>query len=328
MNLALLRRARRNRSSTAIRRLTRETHITRDDLIWPLFHHGGSGNVLINSMPSVERHDLKSLEKQAAFAFDLGLPAIALFPCIENSLKDPTGSHAYHPSNILFSALQKIKNNNSELLLIADVALDPYTTHGHDGILNASGIEILNDQSVAALCKLAVASADAGADIVAPSDMMDGRVEAIRLALDEAGHQNVLILSYAAKYASAYYGPFREAVGSKVEGPPISKSTYQMDPANAREALLESVLDENEGADILMIKPAGAYLDIIRSVRESSLLPIAAYQVSGEYAQIHAAAHLGWLDYEKTRDESLLAIKRAGADMIFSYFAAEIAENL
>jgi porphobilinogen synthase len=211
------------------------------------------------------------------------------------------------------------------LAVITDVALDPYTSHGHDGVLTADGRDVANDESVEILCRLAVKEAQAGADIVAPSDMMDGRVGAIRRALDDAGYQKTLILAYSVKFASAYYGPFRDAVGSKIGKDAISKATYQMDPANIREALRESRLDEEEGADILMVKPAGAYLDVIRAVSEATDLPVAAYQVSGEYAQIHAAARLGWLDYERTRDESLLAIKRAGADMILTYFAKEVA---
>ncbi|MFV0338048.1 MAG: porphobilinogen synthase [Chthoniobacterales bacterium] len=328
MSQPLLRRMRRNRSSHAIRRLVAETSVGRDDLIWPLFHHGGSGAETISSMPNVFRHDLDGLKKQAQRACDLGIPAIALFPCIETSLKDATGSHACAESNILFRAVREIKKELPQLLLIADIALDPYTSHGHDGILNPIGNKILNDQTVEALCRLSLAAANAGADIVAPSDMMDGRIKAIRQTLDAEGHQDVLILSYAAKYASAYYGPFRDAVGSKTVDAPLDKSTYQMNPANVREARLETKLDEEEGADILMIKPAGLYLDIIHAVREQTLLPLAAYQVSGEYAQIHAAAKLGWLDYEKTRNESILAIKRAGADMILTYFAPEIAANL
>jgi porphobilinogen synthase len=211
--------------------------------------------------------------------------------------------------------------------VIADVALDPYTDHGHDGLLDQRG-GVENDRTVESLCRLAVAQAEAGADIMAPSDMMDGRVKAIRSVLDAAGSHQIGILAYAAKYASAYYGPFRDAVKSGRVDAPLDKRGYQMDPANVREALLEVKLDEEEGADMVMVKPAGAYLDVIRAVRETTLLPLAAYQVSGEYAQIHAAARLGWLDYASTRDESLLAIKRAGADMILTYFAAEVAPLL
>ena len=214
-----------------------------------------------------------------------------------------------------------------ELVLVADVALDPYTDHGHDGVLTKDGRGVDNDPTVEILCALAVMEAEAGADMVAPSDMMDGRVGAIRAALDVAGRTDVCILAYAAKFASAYYGPFRDAVGSR-QAAPISKATYQLDPANVREALREVELDEREGADMVMVKPAGPYLDVIRAVREQTKLPLVAYQVSGEYAQIHAAAQAGWLDYDQCRDESLLAIRRAGADLILTYFAREMAEKL
>jgi porphobilinogen synthase len=328
MKLQLLRRPRRNRSRAALRRMVRETTLLREDLIWPLFFHGGTGNIEIASMPGVLRHDLASLETACRQACDLGIPAVALFPCIDSSDKDAEGSLALQSGNILFRALRRLRLACPDLILITDVALDPYTNHGHDGILSADGSCVVNDATVEKLCQLAALEAEAGADVVAPSDMMDGRVEAIRRFLDSAGHENTLILSYAAKYASAYYGPFRDAVGSKQGKDAIDKKSYQMDPANGREAILETGLDELEGADWLMVKPAGPYLDIIRSVRETSPLPLAAYQVSGEYAQIHAAARLGWLDYEKVRDESLIAIKRAGADLILTYFAPEVAGNL
>ncbi|HEY5743888.1 MAG TPA: porphobilinogen synthase, partial [Terrimicrobiaceae bacterium] len=230
--------------------------------------------------------------------------------------------------NLLYRAVRRLKQALPELLIITDVALDPYTSHGHDGVLSSNGSNINNDDTVAILRRLAVKEAQAGADIVAPSDMMDGRVAAIREALDEEGFQDTIILSYAAKYASAYYGPFRDAVGSKVGQDAISKVTYQMDPANVREALREIALDAEEGADIVLVKPAGPYLDVVRAVKESTHLPVAAYQVSGEYAQIHAAARLGWLDYQRTRDESLLAIKRAGANFVFTYFAKEVALSI
>ncbi|MFM8683492.1 MAG: porphobilinogen synthase, partial [Chthoniobacterales bacterium] len=237
------------------------------------------------------------------------------------------GTHPLSPDNLLFRALREVKSAVPQLVLIADVALDPYTDHGHDGLLTKGGGDVDNDPTVEILQQLAVKEAEAGADIVAPSDMMDGRVGAIRAALDAAGRINTCILAYAAKFASAYYGPFRDAVGSN-QKTPISKKTYQLDPANVREAIREVELDEREGADMVMVKPAGPYLDVIRAVRENTCLPLAAYQVSGENAQIHAAAKAGWLDYEKTRDESLLSIKRAGADIILTYFAREIAERL
>jgi porphobilinogen synthase len=321
-------RPRRLRRTAALRRLVRETRVSADDLIYPLFVHEGSQNVDVPSMPGVVRHSADSLVRECEAARTAGIPAVAVFPAIDSSLKDPQGSVGLAEDGLLYRAVRRIKAELPDLLVITDVALDPYTSHGHDGVLTPDGSDVDNDATVEILCRLAVAEARAGADIVAPSDMMDGRVGAIRSALDEAGFSQVAILSYAAKYASAYYGPFRDAVGSKIGGDSISKASYQMDPANSLEALREVVLDEREGADIVMVKPAGAYLDVIRAVREATRLPVAAYQVSGEYAQIHAAARLGWLDYERTRDESLLAIKRAGADMILTYFAREVAERL
>jgi len=325
MNLPI--RPRRLRQSPAIRRLVRETRLCTDDLIQPLFVHEESGSVEVASMPGVMRHSLDSLIRECEQIAALGIPAVALFPCIAAGNKDAGGAHGVAEENLLFAAVRQVKKAVPELAIITDVALDPYTSHGHDGVLTADGRDVDNDATVKVLCQLAVKEAEAGADIVAPSDMMDGRIGAIRAALDKAGFSRTLILAYAAKYASAFYGPFRNAVGSAIEKDAISKATYQMDPANSREAIREIMLDEKEGADIVMVKPAGAYLDVIRAVKESTLLPVAAYQVSGEYAQIHAAARLGWLDYESTRDESLLAIKRAGADMILTYFAREIAER-
>ena len=326
--LDLLRRMRRNRSTPAVRALIRETTLRRDDLIQPLFVRAGDGATEpVESMPGVVRHTVATLSEECRRIEGLGIPAVALFPCIWRGLKDAAGSHACDPGNILYAAIQVVRKAAPGLAVIADVALDPYTDHGHDGLLDPDG-HVENDATVEALCRLAVAQAEAGADIVAPSDMMDGRVRAIRWRLDTAGFQRTGILAYAAKYASAYYGPFRDAVQSGVIRAPLDKRGYQMDPANVREALHEVRLDEEEGADMVMVKPAGAYLDVIRAVRQASLLPLAAYQVSGEYAQIHAASRLGWLDYEATRDESLLAIKRAGADMILTYFAAEVAASL
>jgi len=326
-SLDLLRRMRRNRTSPAIRALVRETILRPEDLIQPLFVRAGTGDPEpVASMPGVVRHSETTLVEECLRIADLGIPAIALFPCIEAEKKDAEGSHACDPENILFAAIRAVKSACPSLTLITDVALDPYTSHGHDGLLNERGM-VENDATVEALCRLAAAQAEAGADLVAPSDMMDGRVRAIRTALDDSGFHHTGILAYAAKYASAYYGPFRDAVKSGT-AEPLDKRGYQMDPGNVREALHEVMLDEEEGADIVMVKPAGPYLDVIRAVRESTLLPLAAYQVSGEYAQIHAAARLGWLNYEATRDESLLAIKRAGADMILTYFAAEVAASL
>lgn len=324
----LLRRMRRNRATPALRSLVRETVLRTEDLIQPLFVRAGEGSPeVVASMPGVMRHTISSLVEECRRIASLGIPAVALFPCIAPEVKDAGGTHATDATNVLFSAIRAVKEDCAALTLIVDVALDPYTDHGHDGIPDGRG-SLDNDATVEALCRLAAEQASAGADIVAPSDMMDGRVGAIRSALDASGHQGTGILAYSAKYASAFYGPFRDAVGSAKGAAPLDKRTYQMDPANLREALLEVELDEKEGADMVMVKPAGPYLDVIRAVREKTALPLAAYQVSGEYAQIHAAAQLGWLDYVATRDESLLAIKRAGADMILTYFAAEVAASL
>lgn len=328
MPLDLLQRPRRTRRSESLRRLVRETALHPQDLIWPLFIHEESGDKAIDSMPGISRLGRESLIEACGRALELGIPAVALFPSIPASLKDDAGTHAFESSNLLYLSVAEVKRCFPQLLVITDVALDPYTSHGHDGLLVDGGGAVDNDQTVEALSRLAILEAAAGADIVAPSDMMDGRVQAIRRALDAAGYHETAILSYAAKFCSAYYGPFRDAVGSKIGKDAISKATYQMDPANAREALREVRLDVEEGADIVMIKPAGPYLDVIRSVREAVHVPVAAYQVSGEFSQIHAAARLGWLDYERTRDESLLAIKRAGADMILTYFAPEVAAAL
>ena len=325
---ALLRRMRRNRATPSVRALMRETVLRVEDLIQPLLVRAGEGDPeLVASMPGVVRHTVSSLAEECRKVADLGIPAVALFPKIESALKDPKGTHATDSGNVLYAAIRAVKKAVPGLTLIVDVALDPYTDHGHDGIPDGKG-SVGNDATVEALCRLAVSQAEAGADIVAPSDMMDGRVAAIRRALDAGGFLNTAILAYSAKYASAYYGPFRDAVGSGKVSAPLDKRTYQMDPANVREALLEVELDEREGADMVMVKPAGPYLDVIRAVREKTTLPLAAYQVSGEYAQIHAAAQLGWLDYASTRDEALLAIKRAGADMILTYFASEVAAQL
>ena len=325
--MQLTTRMRRMRASEGLRRMVCETRLGVADLIYPLFVHAGASNEPVASMPGVERRSVPDLVRECREAFDLGIPAVAIFPVIEADKKDARGTHALAKDNLLFRALGEVKAAVPELVLIADVALDPYTAHGHDGVLTADGREVVNDATVEILAELAVLEARAGADLVAPSDMMDGRVGAIRAALDAAGRTDTGILAYAAKFASAYYGPFREAVGS-AQAAPISKATYQLDPANVREALREVELDEREGADMVMVKPAGPYLDVIRAVREQTKLPLAAYQVSGEYAQIHAAARAGWLDYAKCRDESLLAIKRAGADLILTYFAREVAEGM
>jgi porphobilinogen synthase len=308
--------------------MVRETHLHVSDLIWPLFVQEGPDRTEVESMPGVFRNPIDSLLRCCEEAQQWGIPAVAIFPSIEPALKDPSGSHGLDPENLLYRAVRAVKEKFPNLVVITDVALDPYTSHGHDGLLSADGSTVDNDSTVEALCRLAVMEAAAGADMVAPSDMMDGRVGAIRAALDGAGHQSVAIIAYSAKYASALYGPFRDAVGSKIGKDSISKSSYQLDPANRRESRFEVLTDELEYADIVMVKPASYYLDIIREVSDNSRVPVAAYQVSGEYAQIQAASKLGWLDYERTRDESLLAIKRAGADLILTYFAREVAEEI
>lgn len=330
-SLLLTRRSRRNRRNQAIRDLIQETSLQISDLIQPLFVVDGNGAPEpVASMPGVSRYGIADLVERCEALAELGIPAVALFPKLDAQRKDASGSHALEADGLLYRAVRAVKKAVPQLLVITDVALDPYTSHGHDGLLSEDGTHVVNDESVALLARLAVMEAEAGADWVAPSDMMDGRVEAIRAALDEAGHTDTGILAYSAKFASAYYGPFREAVGSQQAAGTahLDKRSYQLNPANGREAILDALLDEEEGADVLMVKPAGPYLDVIRDLREQTLLPIAAYQVSGEYAQIHAAAHLGWLDLEKTRDESLLAIKRAGADMILTYFAEDVARGM
>ncbi|MEM8550521.1 MAG: porphobilinogen synthase [Verrucomicrobiota bacterium] len=324
-------RPRRLRRTAAIRKLVQETHVTANDLIQPLFVIDGEGEPEpITSMPGQLRLPIKALVEECRQLHALGINAVAVFPKLDPALKNPSGEEALNPETLILRAVRAVKAVVPELVVITDIALDPYTDHGHDGIFNADGTDIDNDATVARLCQMAVLNAEAGADFVAPSDMMDGRVGAIRQALDAEGMTEPGILAYSAKFASAYYGPFRDAVGSaQAAGTALlGKDTYQLNPANRREALTEAELDEFEGADILMVKPAGPYLDIIRDVRESTHLPVAAYQVSGEYAQLHAAAQKGWLDLERCRDESLLAIKRAGADMIFTYFAREVAESL
>jgi len=328
MNFDLLKRPRRGRLSAGMRSLVREHSVGVGDLVWPVFVHAGNCDQEVASMPGVVRHSVTSLVEACVEASDLGILAVAVFPVIEDHLKDEVGSCGFVEDGVLYQAVREIKARCRDLIVITDVALDPYTNHGHDGLLSANKDVVENDSTVAALVKLAVLEAQAGADVVAPSDMMDGRVRAIRQGLDAEGFEHVAILSYAAKYASALYGPFRDAVGSKIGSGGISKATYQMDPANVREALREVRLDEEEGADIVMVKPAGMYLDVIRAIRSVTDLPLAAYQVSGEYAQIHAAARLGWLNYRTTRDESLCAIKRAGADFIFTYFAQEVAREI
>ena len=317
-------RPRRNRRTPAIRSMVRGTTLSPADFILPLFFHEDSEDTPIASMPGVTRWSLVSLVREAGEAHALGIPAIVLFPKIEDSLKTPLAEESYNDDGLVPRAIRALKAAHPSLCVITDVALDPYNSDGHDGLVqrDANGeLEILNDATVEILCHQALSHARAGADIVAPSDMMDGRVAAIREALDGEGFTQVSILSYTAKYASAFYGPFRGALDSAPKDG--DKKTYQMDPANSREAIRETLLDEAEGADMLMVKPAGLYLDVIAKVRDTSTLPIAAYQVSGEYLMLKSAAAGGWLDEKSIVLESLLAIKRAGADMILTYYAKQ-----
>ncbi|TDU73129.1 porphobilinogen synthase [Prosthecobacter fusiformis] len=323
MNLPI--RPRRNRQSPAIRDLVRETVLTPGNLIYPLFIQEGDENTPIAAMPGCQRWCLADLVKEAGEAHALGIPGVVLFPRIPDELKTPGAEECHNDAGLVPRAIRALKAAHPTLMVITDVALDPYNSDGHDGLVAADG-RILNDETVTVLCQQALCHARAGADIVAPSDMMDGRVAALRAALDSDGFTQVSIMSYTAKYASAYYGPFRGALDSAPKAG--DKKTYQMDPANTIEALREAALDESEGADILMVKPAGPYLDIITRIRDASTLPIAAYQVSGEYLMIKAGAAAGWLDEDKVALESLLGIRRAGANMILTYFAKKVAAVL
>ncbi|GBE75533.1 5-aminolevulinate dehydratase [Microcystis aeruginosa NIES-87] len=318
----MLIRPRRLRYTPAIRRLVRETELTVNDLIYPLFiMEGENQKVAISSMPDCYRYSLDLLLKKVVNAYNLGINAIALFPLIAEDKKDNFGRESYNPDGLVPRAVKAIKKEVPEIIIITDVALDPFSIYGHDGIVEDG--KILNDETLEVLVKMSLSQAAAGANFVAPSDMMDGRVGAIRRALDAAGYLDVGILAYTAKYASAYYSPFRDALES---APKFGdKKTYQMDGANSREALREASLDITEGADIIMVKPALAYLDIIRRLRDSSHLPVAAYNVSGEYAMIKAAAKQGWIDEKSLILETLTSMKRAGADLILTYFALDVA---
>lgn len=322
-------RPRRNRRTPAIRALVRETTLAPADFIQPLFLHEGSEDVAIKSMPGCTRWSLEGLVKEAGEVHAVGVPAVVLFPAIDDSLKTPGAEEAWNPEGLVPRAIRALKDAHPGLCVITDVALDPYNADGHDGLVVRAPdgtLEILNDETVECLCRQALCHAEAGADIVAPSDMMDGRVAMIRHALDSEDFEDVGILSYSAKYASAFYGPFRGALDSAPKDG--DKKTYQMDPGNAREAIREASLDEAEGADMIMVKPAGPYLDVIARIRESTVLPVAAYQVSGEYLMIESAAASGWIDGKAVALESLTGIKRAGADMILTYYAKRAAEWL
>ena len=322
-------RPRRNRQSETIRSLVRETSLVSTDLIYPLFVHDKTMDEEIASMPGCKRWSLDGLVVEAGEAREAGVNAVVLFPAIDESLKTSDAKECHNQEGLVPQAVAALKFAYADMVVITDVALDPYNSDGHDGIVekNDQGeVKILNDETVDILCQQALCHARAGADVISPSDMMDGRVGEIRTALDDEGFEDVLIMSYTAKYASAYYGPFRGALESSPRAG--DKKTYQMDPANWREALREAELDVLEGADIIMVKPAGPYLDVIRLLRDSLDVPLAAYQVSGEYLMIKSAAADGWIDEEAVMMESLLGIKRAGANMILTYFAKVAARGL
>lgn len=323
----MMSRPRRNRSHEVIRNMVRESHLSPEFFIAPLFViEGKSQNIPIKSMPGQSRFSIDLLVKEAKELHDLGVKSIALFPAVEDKLKTPDARESYNDDGLNARAIRAIKEALPDMMVMGDIALDPYSSDGHDGLVDPKTGEILNDQSLEVLARSAICEARAGADIVGPSDMMDGRVGYIRQALDEAGFQKTLIMSYSAKYASAYYGPFREALDSAPKKG--DKKTYQMDPANSTEALREAALDVSEGADILMVKPGLPYLDIIYRLKQEFHLPIAAYNVSGEYAMVKAAAMNGWIDNDKVILETLMSFRRAGADIILTYFAKEAAKLL
>ncbi|AWW30292.1 porphobilinogen synthase [Echinicola strongylocentroti] len=319
----MYKRPRRNRKSAVIRGMVEETRLSPKDFIFPLFVIDGiNQKEEVASMPGIYRHSTDLLLKEVEECMHLGIKAFDIFPAYPESKKDKMATESHNPDTFYLQAIHKVKTTFPEACIMTDVAMDPYSSDGHDGIVKDG--KILNDETLEVLGKMAVAQAQAGADIIGPSDMMDGRVGYLREALDKAGHTEVSIMSYTAKYASAFYNPFRDALDSAPKAG--DKKTYQMDPANLHEALIEAELDEAEGADFLMIKPALAYLDVIRLLKENSNLPIAAYNVSGEYSMIKAAHEKGWLDGERAMLESLLSIKRAGANIILSYFAKEYAK--
>jgi porphobilinogen synthase len=319
-------RMRRNRRTTWSRAMVRENTLQASDFIWPLFVIDGQNRTeTVTSMPGVERYSVDLAVRKVEEAATLGIPAVALFPNTPASLRTPDGAEAFNPDNLVCQAVRAIRKAVPEIGIMCDVALDPYTSHGHDGLME--GQDIVNDTTLDALVQQTIVQVEAGCDIIAPSDMMDGRIGRIRQALEAAGHSHVQIMAYSAKYASGFYGPFRDAVGSS--GALIGdKRTYQMDPANGDEAIREVALDISEGADMVMVKPGMPYLDIIQRVKETFRVPTFAYQVSGEYAMIMAACQNGWLDPQKVIPESLMAFKRAGADGILTYFAVEAAKHL
>jgi len=320
----MLQRPRRNRKSDVIRRMVQETHVSADNLIFPLFIIDGNNQKSeVASMPGIYRNSVDNLLREVESCMKLGLKSFDLFPNIEESLKDKFATESYRDGSLYLRAISEVKKNFPEACVITDVAMDPYSSDGHDGIVENG--EILNDETLEILGRMSLAHAEAGADIIAPSDMMDGRVGYIRSVLDDNGFTNVSIMSYTAKYASAFYGPFRDALNS---APKFGdKKSYQMNPANQREALIEADLDETEGADFLMVKPALPYLDVIKLLKDNTELPIAAYNVSGEYAMIKAAIQKGWLNEQRAITEVLTSIRRAGATAILTYHAKEVLEN-
>ena len=319
-------RPRRNRRDDWTRRLVAENSLSVDDLIWPVFVHGGDGAVAVPSMPGQDRLAIPILVERAREARDLGIPMIAIFPMIDPERKNPKGDEAVNPDNLVCRGVAAVKDAVPGIGVMCDAALDPFTDHGHDGVIRDG--YVVNDETVEILCRQSLVQAAAGCDVIAPSDMMDGRVGAIRAALDGAGHEGVRIMAYAAKYASAFYGPFREAIGSSANLGAADKKTYQMDPANGDEALREVALDISEGADMVMIKPGMPYLDIIRRVKDAFGVPVFAYQVSGEYAMLKIAAAQGAFDGERAMLETMICFKRAGASGILTYAALEIAKAL
>jgi porphobilinogen synthase len=319
-------RLRRNRRDAWSRKLVAENILTVGDLIWPVFVHDQDGRAPVEAMPGAYRLSIPALVDAAGEAAALGIPTIAVFPAIDPALKDPEGREAVNPDNLVCRAVSALKKAVPDLGVLCDVALDPFTSHGHDGLIRDG--YVVNDETVAVLQQQAIVQAKAGCDIIAPSDMMDGRVGAVRRALDEAGFDRARIMSYAAKYASCFFAPFREAVGSATALGSADKRTYQMDPANGDEALREVALDIQEGADMVMVKPGLPYLDVVRRVKDAFRVPTFAYQVSGEYSMIRAAAERGWLDGERAMLESLLCFRRAGADGVLTYFAVDAAKRL
>jgi porphobilinogen synthase len=309
--------------------MVRENHLSSADFIYPLFVHEGASNEPISAMPGCQRWSLDGLITEVGRAWELGIRCVVLFPKVADGLKTEDGSECFNEGGLIPRAIRRLKEVHPDMTLMTDVALDPYSCDGHDGLVSDTGV-VLNDETVEILCRQAITQAQAGADLIGPSDMMDGRVGAIREALDAEGFEHVGIISYTAKYASAYYGPFREALDSAPRSSgnkpiPTNKSTYQMDPANSREAFTEALLDEQEGADILMVKPGLAYLDIVQRLRAETELPIAAYNVSGEYSMVKAAAERGWIDERAVVLETLLCFKRAGANLILTYHACDAA---